>query len=548
MLDIPAPIEWKPLPKQEKFLEIPDTVDEALFGGAAGPGKSELIVLFPILRGWFKHPNFKGIIFRRTFPQVREELVPRSRQYYEPVGGRYNKSDHQWTFPAYGSSISFGHAENDDDIRQYDTAQFQYIGFDELTSFTEFIYTYMFSRCRSKWDELPAVIRSATNPGNIGHGWVRERFIEPYRINEETVVQGGKLLRDKTTGSTRVYIHAKLEDNPYIDTPQYRAKLANLSDEADRKAKLEGDWWTFTGQFFRSFRREPFPDEPENAQHVIPRIEIPIWWPRILSIDWGFSAMLWAGWFAIAPNRRVYLYREFAGKGLEVEDWSLEIKHLSEGEVISDLVLDWNCFESRGEDQTIAEQFRNFSGLTPRPADKGPGSRVSGALLLKEYLRWKPLKKFDPEPFSQEMADYLLDTRGLGAYKEYLNQYSDQPVNDEILPKFQIFECCPHIIKTIPLCVHAEKNPEDVEEFDGDDPYDGCRYGLRAVKRYFESTKREEKRRDKRMEAVRRLEITGDQTSFQHQPRKNIELAQRPVRVNKLNRRRRRGARFSFSS
>jgi hypothetical protein len=207
---------WKPHQRQAAFLSLPDTIFEAMYGGAAGGGKSEALLNLPIVREFYKHPRFKGILFRRTYPELEAELITRSESQgiYKGVGGTYNKEKRRWTFPN-GGIIQFGHLEYDSDVRKYDSAEYNYIGFDELTSFTEYQYLYMFSRCRSSSSGLPSIIRSGTNPGGIGHGWVRARFVEPAPY--------GTIIKDTRTTLKRIFIRSKAQDNPYLmeNDPQY---------------------------------------------------------------------------------------------------------------------------------------------------------------------------------------------------------------------------------------------------------------------------------------------------------------------------------------
>lgn len=515
--------EWKPSKRQSEFASVPDSVGEGFYGGAAGGGKSELLLMLPIIRQWYKNPNFKGLLLRRTFPELEKSLITRSEFWYPHTGATYNRQLKRWKWP-WGSYLDFGYAEYEKDVRRYDTTEYTYIGFDELTSFTEFQYIYLAkSRLRSIDPSLPALVRSASNPGNIGHGWVRKRFVEPCR-------EGGAILRDPATGEKRIFVKALLTDNPYLMAadPTYIERLKQLP-EAERRAKLEGDWWTFSGQVFDEWREHHFPDEPENAIHVVDPFEIPNWWPRVLAVDWGFSAMMWAGWAAASPHRQAYLYREYACKQTKISTWATEIARRSAGERLRMVVMDPSGWFQNGSEHTIADQFYEHSGLQP---EKANNDRIGGKILMQEYLRWKPKPQlFEPlKDFDPDKASWIMRNRGMESYNAYLDLYRP-PKGEGPLPKLQVFNTCPEFIRAIPLCVYntpteggrGTKNIEDVAEFDGDDPYDGGRYLIQAVDRYYNEAAREFSVLEERQKV---LDKVTDMTSFYRQM-ENLEARQR---------------------
>jgi hypothetical protein len=504
---------WSPHLRQKEFLELPDSIFEGFFGGAAGPGKTETLMMFPIVRGWFRHPHFKGIILRRTFPDLEKEIVGRSHEYYPLTGGKYNEQKRRWRWPS-GATLQFGHAEHEKDIRNYDSAEYNYIAFDELTHFTEFQYTYLaFTRARSSDSDLPAVVRSASNPGNIGHGWVRKRFIEPAREGRKILVETVKDITGAIKENKRIFIPASATDNPTLlkNDPGYLARMEMLP-EAEKRAKVYGDWWLFSGQVFTEFRNEKLPNEPDNALHVIKPFRIPEWYPRIFHLDWGTSSAACGYWGAVTPDARVIVYREYYQKGRKVSDWANDFRELSAGESIRRVGLCHSAFANRGEEHTLAEQFAHFSGVEPYSSGR---DRIGGKYLIHEFLRWKPLERsaLSRETYDQDLADRLFRFYGESKYKDYLNMFKP-PEMELNLPRLQIFETCPELIKTVPLCVRDEKNVEDVAEFEGDDPYDSLRGLLKMVDQFTSSSREEQERLVRFDGALNKLAQTGDQTAF----------------------------------
>lgn len=521
-------ITWKPSKKQEQFLSIPDSVREGFYGGAAGGGKSEILLMLPIVRKFYEAPRFKGILFRRTFPELEKSLILRSESdgFYRGTGAEYNKQIKRWKWPS-GAILDFGYAEHENDVRKYDTTEYNYVGWDELTSFSEFQYMYItFSRARTSDSRLPVIIRSGSNPGNIGHGWVRKRFVEPAPY--------GTLIRDKTTGMLRIFIQSLVTDNRHImeADPEYIRGLEMLP-EAEKRAKLYGDWWTFSGQVFDDWRVEPFVDEPENARHVIKPFEIPNYWPIVLATDWGFSAMTWNGFFAASPQGRAYLFKEYTCKQTQISEWGTKLGLMAQGMNLVDSVLDPSAWQNTGVDKTVALQLMSTSGIQYRKADN---DRVGGKILMQEYLRWrpKPPKKVVQTDFDPELASWIFRNKGIQDHARYCDAFIPE-VPEGNLPKLQVFEECEEFKRCIPLCVYnseksgESRDQEDVAEFKGDDPYDGGRYGIKSVDRYFNQAAREFESVQARDIILKQFESTGDYTTL-HRQMEKFEVGERGKR------------------
>lgn len=509
--------EWKPHKKQKEFIQLPFSIFEALYGGAAGSGKSDVCLLLPLLYGFHEHPRFKGLVLRRTYKDLEQEIIVRSHQWYKPAGATYNEQRRRWTFPN-GGMFSFGHAENKEDIRNYDSTELNLVVFEEATHFLDFQYLYLAgSRMRSGTPDLPSIVRSTSTPGNVGHNFFRKRFVDP-------APDGGKLLVDARSGLKRIFIKALPSDNPYLDK-DYIQRL-QLLPEAERRAKL-GDWYIYEGQVFDTFRPDgPLPDEPENARHVIPAFDIPEYWPKIAAIDWGYKATTWFAVLAISPEGRFYVYNEKTFEKTNISTWATEIgRELDQIPNLIEVRLDDNAWSDTGHEENVAEQFRRYSGYSPVKADKGKGSRVSGKLLVQECLRFipKPARKIPLNTFDPDLADRILRTHGVKKYEEYLGFFTPEAPETN-LPLLQIFDGrgekgCPALIECLPLCVYdtKEANVEDVKQFSGDDPYDGLRYLLRAAKDYVTKSKEAFKQAMIIEEAQRRLAQTGDMNTFYRQ-------------------------------
>lgn len=299
---------WEPSPgPQYRYLELP--VYEKLYGGAAGGGKTDALVM-----GALQHihePTYNAIIFRRTYPELIGQVIPKSQQWYRAAGGDYNQGSHCWTFPS-GARIHFGHLQYEDDVHRYQGWELQYIGWDELTSFLKSQYKYMGSRLRSSAG-IPATMASATNPGNEGHEWVLEQWAPWLRADDPDYkgvrAKPGEVMwyvvRDDarvwlTVEEAReinatwkaadpwersklplalssVFVPAFLDDNPHllINDPSYAARLEDLDRHTKNQLK-KGDWLSkpARGDFFQ---KEWFDIVDEIPRGLLAMVR---WWDR----------------------------------------------------------------------------------------------------------------------------------------------------------------------------------------------------------------------------------------------------------------------------
>lgn len=512
--------EWRPTKKQEQFLALPWKrplyIKEAMIGGGAGCAKTDVLLLYGICHGWTNNPAFKQVFLRRTFPELRNEIIPRTRQIYPKFGGTLNKSDMAWTFPRpdqfgsgyanAGAMVFLSQCENEDDVHKFDSMEINLFTPDELTSETEYIYLYIgFTRVRTSDETLPAIIRAGGMPGGIGHTWVRKRFVRPAPYG--TVIKG-------RGGNLRIYIHATVLDNPHIDK-EYIKSLEALP-EAEKRAKLYGDWDSYTGQVFDELREHHYPDEPENAVHVIDEFQIPDWWPKIVVGDWGYRAMTWVGFGAISPDRRLYIYRELHWTQTKIEEWAPFVKEYIDAENPRVIKFCRSAGKELGLEHTIQEQISSALGRPVELTANNAGSRVAGKQLIHEYLRWKSkhqILKQRVEEYNEEKAMWILRNRGMKEYRGYLDSFID-PEEERNIPKLQIFRSCRVLIEAIKACSYDKKKVEDIAGFDGDDPIDGLRYMVDAAEQYMATAVNEFKIVQKREALVQRLAATKDWTGF----------------------------------
>ncbi|MFX0202042.1 MAG: terminase large subunit domain-containing protein, partial [Candidatus Hodarchaeota archaeon] len=258
---------------------------EVLYGGAAGGGKSDALLMEGLRQ--IHIPGYRAIYFRRTFPNL-QHTIDRSFEIFPAYGGKWNGEQRRWMFPS-GASYKFGHMKDENDKHQYQSQEYAYIAFDELTEFLESQYLYLHSRCRTSKAGIRCYIRCASNPGNIGHAWVKRRFIDP--------MPPYATFSDSETGLTRAFIPAKVYDNKILmmADPLYVKRLENLP-EHERRMLMDGDWDVFAGQAFGEIRR---------GLHIVKPFALHSGWFKFASLDWGYSRPFSIGWWAVDGDSRL---------------------------------------------------------------------------------------------------------------------------------------------------------------------------------------------------------------------------------------------------
>ena len=237
-------IPHQPQPRQKLFLEL--DCEEGFYGGAAGGGKSDALLM-----GALAGVNIRGyaaLLLRRTYADLSlpDAIMSRAHQWLGPTPAKWSEKDKTWTFPS-GATLTFGYLETENDKYRYQGSAYQFIGFDELTQFTDSQYLYLFSRLRRlATGNVPLRMRSASNPGGVGAEWVKARFIPdefmPGDAVDPTVWwKEGPADNGSETLIRRAFVPARLYDNVFLDQRSYLNSLDRL-DKVTRAQLLEGDW------------------------------------------------------------------------------------------------------------------------------------------------------------------------------------------------------------------------------------------------------------------------------------------------------------------
>ena len=427
---MPRELGYTPFPKQLLFHG--SNAPYRLFGGAAGPGKSMALLMEGVQQA-NDHAGVNTLLLRRTFPELEKSLLLYFRRYVpRELYRSYNEAKHQVTWHN-GSLTQFGYSRSEHDIYQYQGAEFLFIGIDELTQFTLGQWTFLTSRnrCHIQRPDVFPCMAGATNPGGIGHTWVKSLWIDRR-------APPGFEHAEKYDERDYEYIPALIGDNPvYARDENYRRSLLALPTRM-RLAYLEGDWSIFAGQFFDVFdlRKSVMPAED------MARPCATSWLPRWISIDWGFehpAAVYWHMQDGNEDTGHTYTYREFIAQRMSPRLLAHEIVQRTRGEKIDAVFLGPDAFAQRTDEATIADQLGNVfaaasGGTIPRPTP-ADNDRVGGWMLMYQLL---------------ESGHWVIS------------------------------DSCRELVECLPRLTRDERNLEDVAKSEGDDAADAARYGLKS--------------------------------------------------------------------
>jgi Terminase large subunit, T4likevirus-type, N-terminal len=410
---------YKPFPKQQLFHSCP--AKYRLFGGAAGPGKS-LALLWEGIMQALEHAGVDVLLLRRTYPELEGSII---RQFRRDVPRElyagYDVSKHLVSFHN-GSCLQFGWSESERDVQRFQGGEFVFIGVDELTHFTLPQWQFLTSRNRCRVPGSFPCMAGATNPGGIGHKWVKALWIDKQKPD------GWDGPYDPADYE---FIPARLEDNPiYANDANYRKTLAELPERL-RIAFLEGRWDEFEGQYFDIF---------DPALHVVAAPQLEPWWSRWVSVDWGFEHPTVAYWHA-QDGERTITYREMVRRHVTPAEIGADIASLSGKEKIGAVYLSPDAFS-----------WRSFAG---RRSERPISELIGDALLERGLPRPSPA---DDDRIGGWMLMYQMLERGTWA----------------------IAADCGRLIDCLPNLVRDAKRVEDIAKQDGDDPADAARYGLKS--------------------------------------------------------------------
>jgi len=380
-----------------------------------------------------------------------EALIARSIEIYKRAipGAIYNYSQSRWTFPS-GAKIFFGYMQHEKDRWNWQGKPYDFIAFDELTHFTETQYTYLMSRNRPTGPGTRVYMRATANPGGIGHGWVKSRFISPappmtpIETDLSVTSPDGEVISLKRK---RIFVPATVFDNRILleNDPNYLAALSSMP-EAEVNALLYGDWDSFSGQVFTEWRNDPAHYDDRKWTHVINPFMIPEHWKIYRGFDFGYAKPFSVGWSAVDTEGRIYRIKDLYGCKSQ-----------------NNVGVKWTVQEIAEGIKEVEESDPNLKGKTiygiadPSIWEESKGESIAAMMERRPYRVY--FDKGDNKRLPGKMqCHYRLSFDADGK------------------PMFYTFNTCKDFIRCIPSLVYSETKIEDVDTDGEDHNYDEWRY------------------------------------------------------------------------
>lgn len=406
-------LEGVPSERQIEFFKA--NARHVAYGGARGGGKSWAMRRKFVLLA-MRYAGLRLLLLRRTLAEARNNHeLPLAAELSGYVD--YRVSTHEFIFPN-GSRIVIGYCDDEKDVFQYQGQEYDVIGFEEATQFTPFQMQYLSTSNRSTRTDFSPRMYYTCNPGGVGHDYIKRLFID-------------RVYTEVEDPDDYVFIPARVYDNKVLmeADPNYIKLLKALPDHL-RKAYLDGDWDVMEGQYFEEFSR---------SKHVVEPFEIPKDWRRFRAMDWGYNDPTACLWFAVSPDKHLYVYRELYKNKMLASDAAAKIRTMSAFENISYTVASPDMWQNRGAKdvmggQSVAETF----ALCGVPLIKADNARIVGWQRLRENL-----------------ADA-----------------------DDGTPTLQIFNTCTNLIRTLPALLYDDHDHEDVSDSCEDHAPEALRYGV----------------------------------------------------------------------
>lgn len=482
-------VAWEPLPGSQTTVLTHPWVFELLYHGTRGPGKSDTLLMdFAQFIGMGWGLQYKGVIFRQTFPQL-EDIITKSKRWFPQMfpGAKWNGSAYKWVFPD-GEELLFRQFNKPDDYWKYHGQEFQFVGWDELTNWPTLEgYKSMMSCLRTTHPDIPLRCRATTNPYGPGHNMVKFHFELPAK--DGIVRMRNYQFENPVTGDIEVHRLARLcvKGTIYENTILLNAQpnyIAQLMEQADNPAKmaawLEGSWDIVAGGMF---------DDVWNKDlNVVARFPVPSSWRIDRSFDWGSSAPFSVGWWAESDGSD---YQDSTGRWrssvpgdlFRVGEWYGWNGRPNEG--LKMLAVD----VARGIREREQIMFPNRRVLAG-PADSAIFSVENGVSIAMDMEKQIRMENGQMERgVSWTRADKRPGSRKTGweAMRKMMRDVSPPKDNDGNVtgprekPGLFVFENCDQFIRTVPVLPRCEKDPDDVNTDAEDHVGDEVRYRVRFV-------------------------------------------------------------------